>query len=675
MGLLGRIKDALLSPVNLSFGKGSGKTAQIVSMTPDSIGELVVEAGSDRPVWSSWNEKDAVEQGFVVSSWVYTCVHQLCLALSSIPIEVRHKISNNEWEKVDDADIAYLIENPNPFQSGSELKYHLALDLYLCGNAIINKVKVGGKTKELWRLSPDKIKPVTDSKNIISYYLFKNGREEKRIEAADIIHFKFPNPRNLWWGLSPLEAISKIIDTEVDAIESWRWSLRNRCVKDGILQFKEVLSPERYATVKSQLISQVATPQNSRLPLIIGNDSHFTATSMTPADMDFMNGRAALCREICAVLGVPLMLITQGESSTYNNMQEARLKFWQDTVIPTHQGIIVDTFNRCLMPEFGGRKSGMKLFGDSTDMYAMAKYFDAKVDTAGKMFTMGWSPNAINRRLNMGMDDLQYGGDFGYLQSNFLPLLNNPDSNDFLQPPTSPGGPPGAKPAGIGKPTTETGNPTRAITKRPKKNKSAAVDLFMEAAERDRQGKIKAAALAIKNLFQAESKQVEILFEQHGIQGALDAVEYNTKAWENTLDFFWLQVDAEDVMAAKKVEHIAATTKDQLRLINEKEGLTKEKIKSLYTHYANTRSDLIADVEVRSISNTLSDIKARRNNKIKTKTWRTMEDNLVRDSHAELDKVTIGIDDIFGNGCAFPGDSECGDLSEIINCRCSCSYN
>jgi HK97 family phage portal protein len=52
------------------------------------------------------------------------------------------------------------------------------------------------------------------------------------------------------------------------------------------------------------------------------------------------------------------------------------------------------------------------------------------------------------------------------------------------------------------------------------------------------------------------------------------------------------------------------------------------------------------------------------------KVWLTAEDDLVRDSHAELDGVELDIDEPFDNGLMFPRDPD-GDAGEIINCRCS----
>lgn len=60
----------------------------------------------------------------------------------------------------------------------------------------------------------------------------------------------------------------------------------------------------------------------------------------------------------------------------------------------------------------------------------------------------------------------------------------------------------------------------------------------------------------------------------------------------------------------------------------------------------------------------------------KTKTWNTMQDLDVRDSHYYLDGITKGIDEefstIWGNSTQYPG--EFGVAEEDINCRCWLTY-
>lgn len=61
------------------------------------------------------------------------------------------------------------------------------------------------------------------------------------------------------------------------------------------------------------------------------------------------------------------------------------------------------------------------------------------------------------------------------------------------------------------------------------------------------------------------------------------------------------------------------------------------------------------------------------------KTWETVGDNRVRESHAEVEGLTIGIDDVFvlqGGLLKFPHDTSLGiSDDEVCGCRCTLSYS
>lgn len=52
--------------------------------------------------------------------------------------------------------------------------------------------------------------------------------------------------------------------------------------------------------------------------------------------------------------------------------------------------------------------------------------------------------------------------------------------------------------------------------------------------------------------------------------------------------------------------------------------------------------------------------------------WQATLDGRTRNSHRLLDgeRIPVGEDEEFSNGCRYPGDPECDDPAEIYNCRC-----
>ena len=682
-----------------------GKTPKSIKNDADVAKLLMDSVNPGKPVYTDWTERKAIEDGLTVSGWVYAIVDCIATSIASVPWEVQKKISNNEWDKIDNHPVADLLANPNEYYTGVDMFGSLTQHLLLSGNALLLKVRDGTKKiKELWVISPDCIKPIPDENNYLLCYLYKSGSFEQIIPAEDIIHFKLDNPASRWWGMSPLKAAAKIVDTEVDAIEWWRWSLRNRAVKDGILQFKKPLSDPEFNLLKTQMIAQMTGSYNARLPLVIGSDSSFTPTSQSPVEMDFMKGRKVCRDDILAVYRMPLLMLGAiGEGMSYNNADKVGEQYWTTNIIPK-LGKIAATLQLCLLGEFEN-KSKFRVHYDLSDVPALQAIFSTKVNQAVQLTQLGVPFNFTNTRLNLGYPVIE-GMDFGWLPGTYLPFINNPDSKDLwdqettLQAPagqavdgtgaqvigggqTSPAGQAnpnsgGKKPKPTGSKPTKPGgrppsNPTGSNGRGGKKEKQFyspfAKKLILHKDSRDSNIRIEAAEEAIKSLFDYEEKMVRNSYNLHGEIGIKDALSYSEAHWKELLEIVWGDVEDSSLVLSDKLEHIQATSADELKYVT-----TSEDVSAVYNRFKENRAKLIAEDNILSARSLDLDNKARRAGK-KKKTWTTCEDDRVRESHVDLDGITLEVGQKFPNGCMFPRDPDCKDLSETINCRCELVYH
>lgn len=100
----------------------------------------------------------------------------------------------------------------------------------------------------------------------------------------------------------------------------------------------------------------------------------------------------------------------------------------------------------------------------------------------------------------------------------------------------------------------------------------------------------------------------------------------------------------------------------------------------IWTWYeeGGTEDDImrIAETEAHRDGNTAADTTAKKAG-ASTKTWFTMLDDRVRDTHQYLESTTVGIDDDFytydGDHAAAPGLFEKAENN--VNCRCEVEYN
>lgn len=84
----------------------------------------------------------------------------------------------------------------------------------------------------------------------------------------------------------------------------------------------------------------------------------------------------------------------------------------------------------------------------------------------------------------------------------------------------------------------------------------------------------------------------------------------------------------------------------------------------------------LAESEFHRVANEASQRKAAQIDPTATKTWETMEDDRVRDTHEYLQSMTVGVKDYFvtwtGAKALYPGGFESAE--ENCNCRCYLTY-
>ena len=73
---------------------------------------------------------------------------------------------------------------------------------------------------------------------------------------------------------------------------------------------------------------------------------------LSTSDLSLIEQYNASIKDLCNIYNVPVQLLNNTESSTYNNMKEAKKALYQNCVIPELQKI-QDELNRWLAPKYG----------------------------------------------------------------------------------------------------------------------------------------------------------------------------------------------------------------------------------------------------------------------------------------------------------------------------------
>lgn len=648
-----------------------------------TAGQLLPVWQSGKPIWTDWSADKAVRDGFKASTWVYACIHRIMKAVASVPWVVSRRTKAGEWEVVPGHPLEELIKNPNPYMSGQDLIERLTAHLYLGGNGLLTKIRAGGVVAELWPIGPDGVKPVPDRKKFIEKYEYERDGVKHSIKPEDIIHVMFIDPANPYWGMSPLQAGARTVDTDIEAVQWNKVALQNRAITDGVFSFKEPLTKDQWEEARRQVREQHQGADNARTPWVLGGDATWHQMSLSPAEMDFIESRRMTREEICAIFQVPPPMVGIYDNATLANIETARKIFWLDTVIPFLEDL-QSAFNLALTPEFG---DDLMLEFDVSNVEAIQDNYHEKIKTAQTLWAMGVPFNQINQQLELGFDDIP-GGEVGYLGMNLLP-------------------------AGMAIPEPEGGDKARQnkAWNLSDENQKAA---YWKAFDRRRMNWERKVAQLVGKRFRDEGKAVSEAYEQgRDVDGAIDA---QMTEWETLMTGVYVAVMEDfgqetgealaksygptsrkfefdpwlgnvrnwiEAVVAEKVTKISRTTKDMIKreiALGFEEGESTpgiaRRLRRKYQDFSVRRAMMIARTEVVAASNSGSHFAAEQTGLEYERVWLSSRDDRVRDDHTDMDGQTRGKSDPFeapdGSELMFPGDTSLGaDASQTINCRCT----
>lgn len=229
--------------------------------------------------------------------------------------------------------------------AGQSLLETLASQLLLHGNAYVQVMKdAAGAPVELFALRPERVSVIAGSDGWPSGYAYKVGETTLTIPLADqdaspnLIHIRSFHPGDDHYGAGCLAAADRAIATHNAAAEWNRTLLENAARPSGALVYdpgdNAPLSPDQFDRLKDELNSAYAGAVNAGRPMLLEGGLKWQPLSLTPADMDFAELKAAAARDVALAFGVPSMLLGLPGDATYANYREANRALWRLTLLP-----------------------------------------------------------------------------------------------------------------------------------------------------------------------------------------------------------------------------------------------------------------------------------------------------------------------------------------------------
>lgn len=635
--------------------------------------------------------------------FVYSAVNIIATNFAQVMYEFWFKNSEGEWVVDEEHPFRRLLELPNPYQSGYDLRELSAISLEMTGNCYwsLERDKRTNEPNEIWLLPSHMVKVVSDSSTPFSKYIYTVDGKDIVYQYEDIIHFQYSNPKSMVYGQGSILASREDITSDIYASIWNKNFFKNSARPDSILETDKVLDDNVRKRMISSWKSMHEGYKNAHRTALLEQGVKYKEVHQNHKDMDFIVQRKLARETIYGVFGVPPAVAGVLENANYSNMKEQNKIFWQYTMLPKLRKFESTLTNRLRNISYR-QKSVVQAKLENVE--ALRQDLQQLAITAKTYCDMGIPLNDVIEKLDLPFEEVE-GGDV---------------PNPSVRPP-APVEPvePAEKPEEAEKSIKDKTFEKKIL--RQMKWKSYESELMkwesyfkgiMKSFFKAQRRRVLANLREVvqKDFCSREKKpvgtiSVEMLFDQKKEQKILEgtiqrpikkiAVEFanrTAKLVGEDLNFDFVDAKAIAWLSDKTMkvsQNVNTFTMESIS--NEvkeavedavREGWTEgesieqivDRIENVYDFAVEGRAERIAVTESASASN-WGNAEAMKETGVLNKEWLSTNDSHTRDSHVALDGQVRGVGEMFetinGNKLLYPADTDNAPPEETVNCRCT----
>jgi len=261
----------------------------------------------------------------------------------------------DDFEVVDDAHpILQLLSKVNPYQNGFDATVLRVLYGELTGNAYVHPVidQRLGVPVQLWTMPSQfvEVVPGQQGEDFIKAYRYGATEEQKRENTYapdEVIHFKRPNPADMYYGIGKVEAAWGAIMANEAIHEMDVAFFANKARPDYLLVVKSPAHDDELERLEVSIDEKLRGSKRTGRFLTTTADIDLKPLSFPPKDLA---GREQIVEEIAAVFGVPVSMLKANDP----NLASATVGFasWKQTTILPLLRMDEETLNQNLLPLF-----------------------------------------------------------------------------------------------------------------------------------------------------------------------------------------------------------------------------------------------------------------------------------------------------------------------------------
>jgi HK97 family phage portal protein len=325
--------------------------------TVDYRGIGMTRYSSGLPPVALYTSSIAAVQAFPV---VYGCVTAISEAIASLGIKV-YQLDGGQKVEALDHPFYQLFSTPNPFQGSFEFLEELQQNLDVMGNNFIAIEKGPGTVSglELYNLDPKYVSIIPDpKKKIKEYHYYINGNLVK-YKPEEIIHIKYSNIDDPYYGFPPLTAAADVLTFETARLAYANKFFINGAIPTGVLQTDSNLGDSLLKKLRREWYNIHQGVNNSHNVAILQGGLKYNSIASPIKDLDFKGLKDLTKEDILTIFKVPSSVLGDQENTGGTEGKDALTAFWRGSIVPRLKRI-ESSINRGL---------SIQLFGTGTFVF------------------------------------------------------------------------------------------------------------------------------------------------------------------------------------------------------------------------------------------------------------------------------------------------------------------
>jgi len=279
--------------------------------------------------------------------WTYATATLIARTLSSIPFIVIDEATD---EIVENHPLCDLLNASNEIQDNTSLKWVSFLDLILGGNSFlvfdekyrsaihvpveyVNIQLREGSCGAEGALKREQEGPISHIE-IQGPAMCATGSASNRIEYKNVVHHKFPNPFNPFYGMSMFVAAVRpiLLDRHKNEFEM-AFYLRG-ATNAGVIETTQDISKARMDRLMRTFEQAFTGKRNWWRTLFLPKGAKWVNSGLTMKDMEHLEGLRENRRTLLAVLGIPPTKVGVVEDVNRSTSEVQDRTFYENTIIP-----------------------------------------------------------------------------------------------------------------------------------------------------------------------------------------------------------------------------------------------------------------------------------------------------------------------------------------------------